>query len=65
MNRKPLTYCGLDSDGLLKMYTIMCELEDQILMTDEEEHAFDIAIQCMYDMTKVVKDKRFLRTILD
>ena len=50
MMGKPKTYCGYDVGGMNRILDVLCRLEDGILMTDEEQDAFDIAIQCVSDM---------------
>lgn len=44
------TYCGHDWNSMNKILDTLCKLEDDILMTEEEADAFDIAIQCVTDV---------------
>lgn len=40
-------YCGLNHDDMCNVLTTMCEIENIIELTKEEQDAFDIAIQCV------------------
>lgn len=47
---KPTTYCGKTRDEMLCLIAKLCELQDDIIMTDEEDEAVTIAIQAMTDV---------------
>jgi len=41
------TYCGKTRDEMNDILNFMCELEDKVELTDEEEEKYDVAIQCV------------------
>lgn len=53
---KEHTYCGKTWEQMNRVLDIVCELEDRIEMTDEEQEAFDIAIQCITTVMNRMKD---------
>ena len=55
MERK---YCGNTWKQMNDILTTMCEIEDRIELTDEEEDAFDIAIQCVATVMNRMTDNR-------
>ena len=42
-----IKYCGKSLKEMNEILSIMCDIEDRIELTDEEQDAFDIAIQCI------------------
>lgn len=49
------TFCGQNWAGMDNVLTTICELEDRIEMTDQEE-AFDIAVQCVSQIMNRMQD---------
>lgn len=41
------TFCGANWSEMEEVLNTMCELEDKIELTDNEQKHFDIAIQCV------------------
>ena len=55
MERK---YCGKSWADMNVILNIMCDIEDRIELTDGEQDAFDIAIQCVTTvMNRMTDDK--------
>ena len=44
MERK---YCGKTWDEMNKVLDTMCDIEDRVELSEDEQDAFDIAIQCV------------------
>lgn len=40
-------YCGYDHDQITDLMIRLCDLEDDIVLTEEEQEAMDIAIQAL------------------
>jgi len=55
MKRK---YCGKTWDDMNTILNIMCDIEDRIELSDEQQEAFDIAIQCVTTVMNRMKDDR-------
>lgn len=49
------TFCGLNWEEMNDVLDTLCIFEDDILMTDEEEQAMDIAIQCVASIMNRMK----------
>ena len=47
---KPMTYCGKTVDEMLFLIAKLCELQDDVILTDEENEAVTIAIEAMTDI---------------
>lgn len=52
---KPTTYCGKTVDEMLFLIAKLCELQDDVILTDEENEAVKIAIQAMTDVWEGMK----------
>lgn len=50
------TYCGLTGKQMDRVLTKMCEIEDRIDLSNDEQDAFDISIQCVTDIMNKMKD---------
>ena len=48
-------FCGLNWEEMNNVLDTLCIFEDDILMTDEEEQAMDIAIQCVVSIMNRMK----------
>ena len=55
MERK---YCGKNWDDMNTVLNIMCDIEDRIELSDEQQEAFDIAIQCVTTVLNRMKEDR-------
>lgn len=55
-----LRFCGKDWDGMNKILDTLCELEDNLMATGEEEEALDIAIQCVTQIMNRMKDGKMI-----
>lgn len=53
MERK---YCGKNRDEMDKVLSLICEIEDRIELSDDEQDAFDIAIQCVTSVMNCMID---------
>lgn len=53
MERK---YCGKTWKQMNEVLNRMCELEDRCDLLDDEQEAFDIAIQCITTVINKMKD---------
>lgn len=52
-------FCGMDWADMDRMLDRFCWLEDDSMITDEEQEALDIAIQCMVQiMNRMIDGKR-------
>ena len=51
-------FCGHDHASMNKILDTMCEIEDRIELTKDEEDAFDIAIQCITCIMNRMTDDR-------
>lgn len=52
------TFCGKTWDEMNRILDVMCELEDKYEnLTNEEEEAFDIAIQCIAKIMNGIRVK--------
>lgn len=52
------TYCGKNHQQMSKVLDTVCELEDRIEMTEEEQEDYDIAIQCVTTvLNRMLDDK--------
>ena len=40
-------YCGYDHDQITDLMIRLCDLEDDVLLTEDEQEAMDIAIQAL------------------
>lgn len=52
------TYCGKTWDDMNGILDTMCEIEDRVDLTYDEQDAFDIAIQCVTTVMNRMKDNR-------
>ena len=55
MERK---YCGKTLEQMNKILDTMCDIEDRIELTDEEQETFDIAIQCVTTVMNRMTDNK-------
>ena len=54
---KARKFCGKDWDGMNKVLDKVCEIEDRLDLSDEEQEAYDIAVQCITTvMNRMGKD---------
>ena len=52
------TYCGKNHQQMNKVLDTVCEIEDRIEMTEEEQEDYDIAIQCVTTvLNRMLDDK--------
>ena len=52
-------YCGLTHHEMDDVLEKICDIEGRIELTDEEQDAFDIAIQCITTiMNRMVDDEK-------
>ena len=40
-------YCGYSHDDIMEFMLALCELEDDIIITDKQQEAMDLAIQAL------------------
>ena len=50
-------YCGYDYEGMCHLLDTLCILEDDIILTDQEQDAMDVAIQALCDVQRAMVDK--------
>lgn len=51
-------FCGLSWNDMDYVLETVCNLEDDILITEEEQEALDIAIQCITQIMNRMEDGR-------
>ena len=51
-------YCGKNWDDMNTVLNIMCDIEDRIELSDEQQEAFDISIQCVTTVLNRMKEDR-------
>ena len=51
-------FCGHNHESMDRILDTMCKLEDRIELSEEEEEAFDIAIQCVTCIMNRMTDDR-------
>ena len=49
------TYCGHDWDSMNGILDTLCDIEDSVGMTDKEQEAMNIAIQCVTDILNLLQ----------
>lgn len=52
------TYCGLNYSQLDKVLTIMSQIEDKKDLTEQQQIAFDISVQCVTEVMNRMKDDK-------
>ena len=53
---KERKFCGNSWDDLSKVLDSLCELEDSVLLTEKEDEAMHVAIQCVTEIMNRMKD---------
>ena len=48
--KKPRKYCGLTAVQMEEILIKLCEIEDSVGLSDQEQDAMDIAIQAISDL---------------
>lgn len=54
--RKERRFCGKSWDDLNEVLDSLCELEDSVLLSDAEDEAMEIAIQCVTEIMNRMQD---------
>ena len=52
------TYCGRDYYEMTKVADTLCDIENSVELTDEEQAAMQIAIQAVTDITDIMVGKQ-------
>ena len=49
-------FCGYDWEKLRQVLNCLCDLEDTVLMTEEEDEAMHMAVQCVTEIMNRMLD---------
>ena len=49
-------FCGYSWDDMNRVLDLICKVEDQVEMTDQETDDYDIAVQCVSQIMNRMQD---------
>lgn len=56
--KKEKTFRGLNWDEMGTVLNTLCDIDNDILFSDEEQKAIDVAVQCVAQIMNRMKDDR-------